>query len=64
MQDVSELIKIELDDIIGLNLEDFLGVIAELAGWPLLVDIKYFVEGHEGNTLQLRVSGCVESYGY
>jgi hypothetical protein len=40
---ISELIKIDLEDVISYDLEGFLDAISELAGYPLLQDISYEV---------------------
>ncbi|KKM86214.1 hypothetical protein LCGC14_1281310 [marine sediment metagenome] len=58
-ENVSELIKIDLSDIINTDLEGFLDLIAEFAGYPYLKEINYSIEGHEGDTLQIRVKGYV-----
>lgn len=60
MKDISELVKVDLSDILKRDFEQFLDLIAELAGHELLMGISYAVEGHEGNTLQIRVTGFVE----
>lgn len=64
-KEISVLIRVDLNDIITLDLEGFLDLIAddliaEDAGHPCLMDISYSVEGHEGNTLQIRVTGYIE----
>ena len=56
------LVKIDLGDIIMADRERFLDMIAEDAGFPKLEDISYEVEGHEGNTLLIRVRGNVSAY--
>lgn len=53
------LIKVDLSDIIDDDLESFLDRISEDAGFPLLMAQTYEVEGHENNTLILRVRGDV-----
>ena len=49
----------DLSEIINLDLEGFLDRISEDAGFPLLMDQSYQVEGHEGDTLLIRVRGDV-----
>lgn len=56
------LIKVELSEIIALDLEGFLDLISERAGFPLLMEQSYEVEGHEDNTLVLRVRGDVSMH--
>lgn len=61
MKEISELIKIDLDEIIEADFEGFLDMICELAGYPLLMNISYEVEGVDSDgSLQLRVCGEVE----
>lgn len=53
------LVRVELSDIIKTDLEGFLDTLARDAGLPLLTDIDYTIEGHEENSLQIRVKGDV-----
>lgn len=53
------LVKIDLSAVIALDLEGFLDQISEDAGFPLLMAQSYEIEGHEGDTLLLRVRGDV-----
>ena len=53
------LIKVDLNDIIDLDLEGFLDRISEDAGFSVLMAQTYELEGHEGNTLLLRIRGDV-----
>lgn len=59
-REINELIRVDLDDIIGLNLESFLDMIADDAGYSTMQDIGYTVEGHEGDVLLLRVTGFLD----
>lgn len=58
--EVSELAKVDLEEVIGMDLEQFLDHVSDSVGYPLLQDIQYVVEGHEGDTLLVRVTGYVE----
>lgn len=52
------LIKVDLTSVIDLDLEGFLDLISNDAGFPLLMQQDYTIEGHEeGNVLLLRVRG-------
>ncbi len=54
------LIKVDLCDIINNDVEGFLDLISEDAGFPLLMQQDYTIEGHEPeNVLLLRVKGDV-----
>ena len=55
---VEGVIAIELDDIVGLDLEGLLDRLGEeLVGSCLLMDQGYAVVGHDEDTLHLLVSG-------
>jgi hypothetical protein len=52
------VIAVDLSEIIDLDLEQFLDLIAvRLSGSELLCDIDYAVVGHAGDELHLKVSG-------
>lgn len=54
------LIKIGLDEVIDADLEGFLDLISDEAGFPTLMQQDYEIEGYEpGNYLLLRVRGDV-----
>ncbi len=61
-REVSELVKVDIDDVIGNDLDGFLSLLAELAGDVCLMDLNYSIEGHEGDTLLIRVTGVKEDY--
>lgn len=51
-------VEVDLDDVIGLNLEGFLDLISEKAGEPLLTDINYEVLGTtQDGMIVLKVTG-------
>lgn len=52
-------IKVDLCEIIDLDLEGFLDMISERAGFGLLMQQEYTVVRHKGNTLTLRVTGDI-----
>lgn len=63
MKEISELVKMDFEDVIRLNFEGFLDTISELSGYPLLMDISYSLEGTDGpdgQTLLIRVKGFDE----
>lgn len=60
------LVKVTINDLVGTGgLEGFLDLISGLAGFPLLMQQTYEVEGSEGEYILLRVRGdvseCAES---
>ena len=54
-------VSVDLSDLIDGNLESFLDLISERAGFPLLTEQSYAIVGFTGETtLTLRVTGNVE----
>jgi hypothetical protein len=54
---IRKVISVELGDIVGRDLESFLDMIAERAGYPNLSEINYSVIVNDGDTLLLEVTG-------
>lgn len=52
-------VVIGLEEIIGKDLEQFLDLIAEETGHPLLEDISYHVAGEQNGNIVLSVTGYV-----
>jgi len=61
MKQVDTQVEVELAAVIDGDLESFLDLLAEEAGYPLLMDIYYNVVGHVGDQLLIRVRGEVEA---
>lgn len=57
---VTDVVRVDLDDVIVRDREGFLDLLStRLTGDELLMDIEYNVVGHDGDTLFIRVSGNV-----
>ena len=55
---IRKQIKVSLSEAIDHDLEGWLDLLAELAGYPMLMDISYRIVGHEGDeTLCIEVCG-------
>lgn len=66
-RDITGVICVSLDEIIdhcdGGGLEAFLDLLTErLVGDEILSDISYEVEGHDGDTLHVRVTGSLDYF--
>ena len=60
-QQVTVTISIHLSDVISHDLDEFLDLIAERCGYPLLMDIGYKIVGcGPDNNLILEVTGEVD----
>jgi hypothetical protein len=55
---MQKIVKVDLSDIIGTSLEDFLDILSNAAvGNDLLMDISYKVVGHKDDLLFIEVDG-------
>lgn len=55
------VITVDLSDIIELDLEGFLDLISELAGFPLMMAQEYTIVGYEPQAVRLSVTGDVSA---
>lgn len=51
------VVPVTLGELLDNDFEEFLDLLAERAGYDLLQEIGYSVEGHDEDTLHIRVSG-------
>ena len=53
------LVRVPIADVVDSGREDLEAAVASLAGFPAMEEVRFDVEGHEGNVLLLRVRGDV-----
>ena len=51
------VVSVTLSEIIEHDFEGFLDLLVERAGYPMLQEIGYCIEGHDEDVLHIRVSG-------
>lgn len=51
------VVPVTLNEIMRSDFEGFLDIISARSGYDRLQDINYWVEGHDGDTLHIGVSG-------
>jgi hypothetical protein len=59
-RNVDELVRVDLDDALDNDREGWNGLLCDLTEEPSLQDIFWRIEGVEGQSIQLRVTGWVE----
>jgi hypothetical protein len=60
---IKKYVWVSLGELIDYDLEGFLDLIAERAGYPLLMDIDYDISEHKNNEVLLRVTGIDNEEG-
>ncbi|MHA2063239.1 MAG: hypothetical protein ACXABY_02540 [Candidatus Thorarchaeota archaeon] len=63
--EIRTTISVRLSEAVDADLEGWLDLLAERAGYPLLMDIQYRIlaVGDDGQTLAISVSGEIENGG-
>jgi len=59
VSEVETNVLVDVEELLVLDFEGFLDLIAERAGHPTLMDIDYALEGVEGGSLVFKVTGAL-----